>query len=75
MIQEKKILFGFITIELYYGNGAYKTVGNTSWVVADYTLVYKIIGVIFHSVTIVGLTRDEALAIFKIHDILKSKPN
>ena len=56
----KKLLFGAIKIILLNGNGGYTTQENRSWYVQGYTLIYKLFGVVFHSVTIARLTHEQA---------------
>lgn len=61
----KKLFFGLIKIILLQGNGGYKTQEGRSWYVSDFTLVYKFLGIVFHTVTVNGLTFEQSEELIK----------
>ena len=64
----RKKLLGLFEIRLIRGkeNGSkYNLQDNCNYYLYDYAIVYKFMGIIFHSVTVSGLTIEEAKNLIK----------
>ena len=61
----KKLFFGMVKVEAHTSPIYYKKLDNVSYPVADYTLIYKFLGIIFHSITIREITPSVMTRIFK----------